>query len=108
MNTGQDDRVQRVTSQIMSVMDCFNPSKFEGKVREILTRELAENVVKSYGDLICRCGNNPSDTGFQPCLPDGTVVEPTAEGPWEGKLYVCGDCGRIIDQETCLVTGRVS
>ena len=108
MNTEQEDKVRRVTSEIMSAMDCFNPASFERAVLVILARELAENVVKSYGELICRCGNNPSDTGFQPCLADGEVVEPTVEGPWEGRLYVCGDCGRIIDQETCLVTGRVS
>ena len=88
-------------------MDCFNPASFERAVLVILTRELAEKIFMSGGDLICLCGNYPAGDGFYPCLADGTEVEPVSEGPWEGRLYCCAQCGRIIDQDTCLVTGRV-
>lgn len=47
---------------------------------------------------ICRCGNVAEADGFDPCLEDGTEVEPTVDGPWAGRLYVCRRCGRIIDQ----------
>jgi hypothetical protein len=56
--------------------------------------------------LVCLCGNDPSQSGFEPCLPDGTPVEPVTGGRWTGNLYVCSDCGRIVDQDTLHVTGR--
>lgn len=67
-----------------------------------------EKVTMDQGALICvpECGNDPTMSGFDPCLEDGTPVEPTVEGPWKGRLYVCLDCGRIIDQYTLVVTGR--
>ena len=58
------------------------------------------------GELICVCGNTPYSHGFEPCTRDGTVVEPTIEGPWDGRLYVCGKCHRIVDQESLDVVGR--
>jgi hypothetical protein len=67
----------------------------------------ATEKISRDGDwLHCRCGNTPDQTGFQPCLPDGTEVEPVAGGLWDGLLYVCGDCGRIVNQDTLEVTGR--
>jgi hypothetical protein len=51
-------------------------------------------------DWECLCGNTAMSDGFWPCLPDGTEVEPTLEGPWDGKLVVCHSCGRIMDQST--------
>jgi hypothetical protein len=64
--------------------------------------------IRRDGDwLHCRCGNTPDQTGFQPCLPDGTEADPVEGGQWGGLLYVCGDCGRIVNQDTLEVTGRV-
>ena len=110
MSQAQEEKVARVTAEIMAEMDCFNPSKFEGKVREILTRELTvpEYITMAGGEeLVCLCGNYPASSGFESCLPDGTPVEPLASGPWDGRLYRCGKCGRIIDQVTLEVKGSV-
>lgn len=49
---------------------------------------------------VCPCGNYVGQPGFYPCLEDGTEVEPTIDGPWEGVLYLCPECGRVIDQYT--------
>lgn len=48
---------------------------------------------------VCLCGNEPSENGFYPCNELGVEVEPT-EKDWNGKLYVCNQCGRIINQHT--------
>jgi hypothetical protein len=52
---------------------------------------------------ICICGNTPSGGGFYPCDEKGNEVEPV-EG-WNG-LYVCADCGRIIEQRSLEVMGQ--
>jgi hypothetical protein len=44
----------------------------------------------------CICGNIPCNDGFYPCDYVGKQVEPV-EGEWEGNLYVCASCGRIIN-----------
>lgn len=49
-------------------------------------------------DWICLCGNRPHHGGFYPCDEKGNEVEPDSR--WSGRLYVCADCGRIIDQTT--------
>jgi hypothetical protein len=54
----------------------------------------------------CRCGNDPANSGFAPCLPDGTVTTPLAAGPWDGIHIVCLQCGLIIDQDTLRITGQ--
>lgn len=67
-----------------------------------------ERIRKEPGnDIECvpSCNNNPSTYGFYPCLYDGSEVEPYAEGPWKGRIYCCGSCGRIIDIETLQVIG---
>ena len=56
-------------------------------------------------DIVCLCGNRTDLSGFGPCLPDGTQVEPDADGPWDGRLYVCLDCGLIADGITLEVKG---
>jgi hypothetical protein len=66
-----------------------------------------ERITKDDGEwLHCLCGNTPDMGGFDSCLTDGTPVEPLADGPWEGRLYVCLNCGRIVDQYTLEVVGR--
>ncbi len=57
-------------------------------------------------DWICICGKDPSDYGFDTCDKAGKVIEPVVGGIWDGKLYVCNECGRIIDQDTCEVVVR--
>jgi len=66
-----------------------------------------ESPDPDYGDSwICLCDNTPDRSGFLPCDVYGRQVEPTLEGPWGGKLYVCLECGRIIDQDTLVVEGK--
>jgi len=47
---------------------------------------------------VCICGNMPSENGFYPCNIEGTEVEP--DEYWNGRLYVCNQCKRMIDQNT--------
>jgi hypothetical protein len=57
-----------------------------------------EHIKHAKGDKeawICLCGNTSTSDGFFPCDDDGNEVPPTKG--WE-NLYVCGRCGRIIDQ----------
>ena len=54
---------------------------------------------------VCICKNTPSDGGFYPCDEQGSEMEPLVGSGWNG-LYVCADCGRIINQETLEVVGR--
>lgn len=69
--------------------------------------EIQEKIVHEAGNdeaWICICKNTPSDGGFYPCDKEGNEMEPTIESDWSG-LYVCADCGRIIDQKTLVVVG---
>lgn len=56
------------------------------------------------GWWMCACGNEPELEGFYPCNSEGEIVEPTPE-LWNGLLYVCDKCGRIINQDTLEVVG---
>jgi hypothetical protein len=67
-----------------------------------------ERIAREGGWPRCLCGNTPDMDGFYPCLPGGTEVEPDAGGPWDGKHYLCHGCGRIINQDTLEVAGRVA
>ena len=52
-------------------------------------------------DWKCLCDNTAwAGEGFWPCLADGTSVEPTVNGPWDGKLIKCARCDRIMDSST--------
>ncbi|MES2454796.1 MAG: hypothetical protein V4594_04620 [Bacteroidota bacterium] len=53
---------------------------------------------------ICLCGNYPESHGFYPCDSWGDPMEPTVGSGWL-ELYRCEQCGRIIDQNTHLVSG---
>lgn len=55
---------------------------------------------------ICICGNEPSEDGFYPCDEKGNLVEPTKED-WNGELYICWKCKRIINQETLEVVRQI-
>ncbi|MBA3830160.1 MAG: hypothetical protein H0X33_14570 [Taibaiella sp.] len=54
---------------------------------------------------VCICGNTPSGDGFYPCDYEGNEIEPGKSANW-GGLYVCGKCGRIINQDSLEVIGR--
>ena len=53
---------------------------------------------------ICTC-RNVSD--FQPCLKDGRTVEPTTKDWTDGNLYLCGQCGNVIDVDTLEIIATV-
>ena len=58
--------------------------------------------------FICNCGNEPDNDGFFSCLSTGEIVSPTLNGEWEGSLYLCERCNRIINGETLEVVGICS
>jgi hypothetical protein len=55
---------------------------------------------------VCLCGNTPSNTGFFPINDVDDEVEPIAKN-WTTDLLCCGDCGRVIDQNTLKVVRLV-
>jgi hypothetical protein len=78
----------------------LNPLYFMAKPKEYISKEAG------WEDAwICICGNTPPDGGFYPCDSEGNEMEPTIESDWD-NLYVCADCGRIINQDTLEVIGR--
>jgi len=65
------------------------------------------DFIKAEGheeNWVCLCGNTPRDHGFYPCNHDGIEVEPTTN-EWSERLYVCDNCGRIIEQDTLAIVG---
>jgi len=66
------------------------------------TREVIDGDIHWF---ICRCGNEPYFDGFYSCSKDGEIVSPIINGDWDGLLYVCYRCGRIINQDTLEVVG---
>jgi hypothetical protein len=48
------------------------------------------------GTLLCRCGNTPSSSGFDPCTATGTIDYTLldANSP-PGLHYICNRCGLI-------------
>lgn len=50
--------------------------------------------------FVCQCGNNPSRDGFYTCHKNGDFAEPSIDGPWDGKSYVCTSCFAIYDIDT--------
>ena len=67
--------------------------------KEVITHEAGSDDA-----WICICGNMPDGDGFYPCDTNGNEVEPA--GPEWTNLYVCAQCGRIIEQNTLEVIGR--
>jgi len=55
---------------------------------------------------ICICGNMPAQDGFSTCDPNGTDMEANIGSSWNGT-YRCDRCGRVIDQGSFKVIGRV-
>jgi hypothetical protein len=55
-------------------------------------------------NLICTCGNDPTQEGFYPCDSEGEIVNPSPK-EWTSNCYVCDRCGRIIHSESLKVVG---
>jgi hypothetical protein len=73
----------------------------------ITTTAIGRIATEDTGWWTCLCGCTPDGDGFYPVLADGTVVEDSDPGVWGGKLFLCGSCNAIIDQDTAqLVDGR--
>lgn len=53
----------------------------------------------------CLCGNTAFEAGFYTCDNKGHEMEPLIGSQWNG-LYVCGECGRVIDGDTLKVVAR--
>jgi hypothetical protein len=70
-----------------------------------MPKEFITHEAGSYDAWICICGNTPDSDGFYTCDEAGDEIEPTADSDWNG-LYVCANCGRIIDQETLEIVGQ--
>lgn len=60
------------------------------------------------GQWTCICGNNEMANGFYPCDEHGHQIGQLVDGVWNQVLLVCDACGRIIDQNTLAVVGRVT
>ena len=54
----------------------------------------------------CRCGNTHDSDGFEPCDECGAEV-PAELGPWDGALYVCTRCWRVINSKTLEILREV-
>lgn len=66
-----------------------------------------EYVLRGHGgDLLCACGNDPTEAGFETCDRRGEVVDPDGDGPWDGIHYRCMTCDRVIALPDGRVTGR--
>jgi len=68
-----------------------------------------EKVTLDGGELVCVCGNTPRSSGWEPvvlrevgAIRELIVVEPDDER-WDGLLYGCLECGRVVDQNTLVV-----
>jgi hypothetical protein len=61
---------------------------------------------KNQKDTIeCVCGNTANGSGFEPCLDDKTIVEPTINGLWLEELVLCLGCNKMINQITLEIKG---
>jgi hypothetical protein len=64
-----------------------------------------EHVTADYSrSLTCVCGNIPESGGFTACDRQGNQIEPGRYNGW-ASLYICDDCGRIINENRLEVIG---
>jgi hypothetical protein len=74
---------------------------------EIMPGMVKERISHEPGNIegwICICKNTPCGGGFYACDVNGNEVEPDYR--WTSGLYVCADCGRMINPDTLEVVGR--
>jgi hypothetical protein len=72
--------------------------------------DMKEYITQDPDDVsawVCICGNETGHAGFQPCDNAGIEIEPHLGSDWN-DLYCCGQCDRIIDQNTLVVVGHNS
>ena len=69
------------------------------------TKEVIAHEPQDKDAWICICGNRPAGAGFYPCDKAGNEMEPVKGSSWDG-LYVCNQCGRIINMDTLEVVGQ--
>jgi hypothetical protein len=82
---------------------CFRVNR-QSRAMDI-TQERITHETGNEDAWICICGNTPGTDGFYPCDREGTEIEPAAG--WN-DLYVCARCGRIINQTSLDVVGRIT
>jgi len=70
-----------------------------------MTKTFITHEDGSDENWVCICKNRPDSDGFFPCDENGNEIEPIIGSGWEA-LYVCGKCGRIINQFTLEVVGQ--
>lgn len=58
--------------------------------------------------LTCVCKNSPESDGFATSDEAGRYVEPALNGDWNGRSVTCLSCGRVVNQDDGLVTGRAT
>jgi hypothetical protein len=78
--------------------------KDQNKVSEIKLERIRHEKGNEEA-WICTCGNRPIDAGFYTCDQEGNEMEPVIGSDWE-NLYVCAQCGRIINMDTLEVVGQ--
>jgi hypothetical protein len=72
------------------------------------THDMTTIIGEPYDDdWTCLCGNDTSTEGFYP-VHEGRWIEPLISGPWDSLQIGCASCGRIIDQSTTKIIGRMS
>jgi len=57
-------------------------------------------------EWVCLCGNTACQSGFATCDRQGREMEPLIGSAWE-DLYICLNCGRIIEQANRWVVGWI-
>lgn len=73
---------------------------YSGSMKEIV-------AMSEYGDMICVCGNEPSEAGFVAVDEAGREVDPHLES-WATGEYACLACGRVINEESLMITRKVN
>ena len=61
---------------------------------------LEDPTSASHEYILCLCGNKVGLSGFDTCLPNGLVVEPLVDGPWDDVSILCLGCLGVINQDT--------
>ena len=61
---------------------------------------LEDPTSESHEYLLCLCGNKVGLDGFVTCMPNGLIVEPLIDGPWDEVSTLCLKCLGVINQDT--------
>src|SRR5260221_1540153 len=94
MDLNQENWHPNIRPVELTILDCCVIMHPIMGTREHITHEAGNDEA-----WICICANTPSSGGFYPCDAEGNEMEPMIGSSWSG-LYVCADCGAIIDLKT--------